>query len=49
METKITWFTAMANRLRFLLEALSFMTPYNALTEDQLRNINDHGSKKRNR
>ena len=50
MKEKITHiFTNMANRLRFYLESIQFMTPISVLTEDQLRSMNDYGSKKRNR
>lgn len=42
-------FTNIANSLSFYLEAIHFMTPIRALTGEQLRSTNDHGSKKRNR
>lgn len=48
-EKIIKIFTAIANRLNFYLEAIHFMTPIRALTSEQLRGTNDHGSKKRNR
>lgn len=41
--------TNMATRLQFYLESIRFLTPIRALTEDQLRGTNNHGSKKRNR
>ena len=41
--------TNMATRLQFYLESINILTPIRALTEDQLRNTNDFGSRKRNR
>lgn len=41
--------TNMATRLQFYLESIRAFTPVRVPTEEQLRNVNDYGSKKRNR
>jgi len=50
MNEKIqNWFQSAINRIRFYLTATNQIDPVDALSEEQLRNTNDHGSKKRNR
>jgi hypothetical protein len=50
MKEKIqNWFQAAINRVRFYLIATNQITSVDVLSEEQLRNTNDHGSKKRNR
>lgn len=43
------WFQSAINRIRFYLTATNQIEPVDTLSEEQLRNTNDHGSKKRNR